>query len=254
MTLNACAEVLRQHDPDRFGMAMAAAPDDRAALLTLYALNLELARAPFQSGEPMLAEMRLQWWDDRLAEMGQGAAPPLHDVLTPLCEAWGTRAGSLTPLAEARRRDCARQPFADADQVVAYVDATAGALMAAATGALGGADAALVADQARGAGLAAWLRALPQLTAINMGFPLPDPAPARALAAEGLAALDRAARAPRGAAPRRAAPALFTGAGARAVLRHIAAGADPFAPHPTLSEFRRRAALARLALTGYWRA
>ncbi|MDO5631390.1 MAG: squalene/phytoene synthase family protein [Paracoccus sp. (in: a-proteobacteria)] len=253
MTLNACAEALRQHDPERFGMAMAAAPADRPLLLTLYALNLELARAPYQSAEPMLAEMRLQWWDDRLTEMGQGTAPPLHDVLTPLWAAWGDRAGGLTPLAEARRRDCARLPFQDADQVVTYVDATAGGLMLAATSALGGADAAVVADQARGAGLAAWLRALPQLTAINMGFPLPDPAPARALAAEGLAALDRAARAPRRAVPRRAAAALFAGAGARAVLRDIAAGTDPFAPQPAASEFRRRAALARLALTGHWR-
>lgn len=251
MSLNACAEMLRAHDPDRFGAVMAAAPADRPALVTLYALNLELARAPFQSAEPILAEMRLQWWDDRLAEMGQGTAPPLHDVLTPLWEAWGARAGTLSPLADARRRDCTGDPFAGADEVMSYVDATAGGLMAAAAGALGAGDSAVIADQARGAGLAAWLRALPALTAMNMGFARTDPAPARALAAEGLAAFDRARR---GHAPRRAAPALFAGTGARTVLRAIAGGADPFALQPAPSEFRRRAALARLALTGSWRA
>lgn len=250
MTLNACAQALRDHDPDRFGAMMAARPADRPLLATLYALNLELARAPFQTAEPMLAEMRLQWWGDRLAEMGQGSAPPLHDVLTPLWETWGTRGGALTPLVEARRRDCAREPFHDADEVIAYVDATAGGLMQAAAGALG-ASGPPVADQARGAGLAAWLRALPALTAMNMGFARPDPAPARALAAEGLAALDRARRAP---APRRAAAALFAGTGARALLRAIADGADPFSDQPLPSEFRRRAALARLALMGNWRA
>ena len=84
MTLEACTEILRQQDPDRFGAVLVAAPEHRPALVTLYALNLEIARAPFQSAEPMLAEMRLQWWADRLAEMGRGTPPPLHDVLTPL--------------------------------------------------------------------------------------------------------------------------------------------------------------------------
>ena len=252
MTLDACAQSLRDHDPDRFGMVMAAAPGDRPRLATLYALNLELARAPFQSAEPMLAEMRLQWWEDRLDEMGQGAAPPLHDVLTPLWDAWGQGAGALVPLAQARRRDCARLPFGDADEVLAYVDATAGGLMRAAAGALGAQDGATIGDQARGAGLAAWLRALPQLQAMNMGLPRPDAAIPRALAADGLAALDRARRgAP---VPRRAAPALFTGTGARAALRAVADGSDPFAPLPAPSDFRRRAALARLALNGRWRA
>ena len=66
MTLEACTEALRQHDPDRFGAVLVAEARDRPALVTLYALNLEIARAPFQSAEPMLAEMRLQWWVDRL--------------------------------------------------------------------------------------------------------------------------------------------------------------------------------------------
>ncbi|MFN3315035.1 MAG: squalene/phytoene synthase family protein, partial [Hyphomonas sp.] len=123
MTLTACTEALREHDPLRFGAVLVAEPGDRAALVTLYALNLEIARAPFQSAEPLLAEMRLQWWVERLAEMGRGTAPPLHDVLTPLWDAWGTGAGALAPLAEARRRDCAREPFDTPDDVLAYVEA-----------------------------------------------------------------------------------------------------------------------------------
>ncbi|MFD2815021.1 squalene/phytoene synthase family protein [Paracoccus aerius] len=76
MTLEACTNLVRSQDPDRFGAALVANPQDRPALITLYALNLEIARAPFQSGEPLLAEMRLQWWVDRLAEMGTGRPPP----------------------------------------------------------------------------------------------------------------------------------------------------------------------------------
>lgn len=253
MTLDACAETLRDSDPDRFGAVLAAAPDDRPKLVTLYALNLELARAPFQSVEPMLAEMRLQWWADRLAAMGQGDAPPPHDLLTPLWAAWGTDAGSLLPLAEARRRDCWREPFADADAVRAYVRATAGGLMAAAARATGAPDTALpvITDQAQGAGLAAWLRALPALQPMGLGLPLPDAGAARDLAAQGLAAFARA-RQGRATIPRRSAPALFAGTGARRFLIALTQGADPFALMPEPAPFARRWALARLALAGRW--
>ena len=251
MTLEACAETLSQQDPDRFGAVLTAAPEDRAKLLTLYALNLELARAPFQSAEPMLAEMRLQWWIDRLAEMGRGVAPPLHDVLTPLWEAWGAAAGDLLPLAEARRRDCAREPFASAAEVVAYVDATAGGLMAAAASALGATEAArqVVADQARGAGLAAWLRALPQLQSLRLGLETETPKAVAELAEAGREALRRAAKGHR-AVPRRAAAALFAGPGVAKLLRDLAR--DGNQTPAEITPFQRRAALAWLALTGRW--
>lgn len=250
MTAATLADTLRDHDPDRFGMVMAAAPADRPKLATLYALNLELARAPFQSAEPMLAEMRLQWWADRLAEMGQGTAPPLHDVLTPLWEAWGRDAGALVLLAEARHRDCARQPFGSTDEVIAYIDATAGALMAAAAEALGGADADTVADQARGIGLASWLRALPGLHRLGLGLAGPATGATSALAAQARQALDRAAQSRR-QVPRRAAPALFTPAGTTAFLSALQRG-EAVECQPEPSPFKRRAALARLALTGRW--
>lgn len=254
MTLEACTETLREHDPLRFGAVLVAEPGDRAALVTLYALNLEIARAPFQSGEPMLAEMRVQWWVDRLAEMGRGTAPPLHDVLTPLWEAWGTRAGVLADLAEARRRDCDRQPFATAPEVVAYVDATAGRLMWAAAQVCGTPDGAreIVGHQARGAGIAAWLRALPQLQALGLGLARPDPEIAQVLAAQARDGLRMAARLHR-KVPGRAAAALYPAPRVPRLLSEIMAGRlDPFAEIPPVTPFQRRASLARLAFTGRW--
>lgn len=254
MTLAACTETLRQHDPDRFGAVLVAEAGDRPALVTLYALNLEVARAPFQSAEPMLAEMRLQWWVDRLDQMGQGLAPPLHDVLTPLWDAWGAGAGALNPLAEARRRDCDRQPFAGPDAVVAYVEATAGTLMGFAAQACGAPDNArdIVAHQARGAGLAAWLRALPQLQALRLGLDPARPDDARALAEQARDGLRMASRQHR-KLPRRAAAALFPGPRVPRLLSEVMAGhVDPFAATPQITPFQRRASLARLALTGHW--
>lgn len=254
MTLAACTDLVRTHDPDRFGAVLVAQPQDRHALITLYALNLEIARAPFQSAEPMLAEMRLQWWIDRLAEMGEGKPPPLHDVLTPLWDAWGRDAGGLVPLAEPRRRDCAREPFADPRAVVAYVNDTTGRLMWAAVQRLGAAEdaRAVVADQALGAGLTAWLRALPRLQAMGLGLKHPDPGNAAMLATIARDALRRAARS-RLLLPKRAAAALYPGPGVMPFLTGIIRGNINCLEEGTdITPFQRRASLALLALTGRW--
>ncbi|MDZ4135714.1 MAG: squalene/phytoene synthase family protein, partial [Paracoccaceae bacterium] len=69
MSLQACADLLERGDPDRFAAILAAPPSARGALLAIHATNLEIARAPWASSEPMLAEMRLQWWQDALAAL-----------------------------------------------------------------------------------------------------------------------------------------------------------------------------------------
>lgn len=68
MSIAACAALVARGDPDRFAAIMAAPPAARARLFPLYAFNLEVARAPWVTKEPMIAEMRLQWWRDVLAE------------------------------------------------------------------------------------------------------------------------------------------------------------------------------------------
>lgn len=254
MSLEVCTEALRQQDPDRFGAVLTAGAADRPALVTLYALNLELARAPFQSSEPMLAEMRLQWWIDRLTEMGRDKAPPLHDVLTPLWEHWGAASGDLVPLAEARRRDCERVPLPNPEAVVAYIDATAGRLMWTAAQRLGATAAArgVVADQALGAGIAAWLRALARLQAMGLGLHGTRPEDLQRLARLGQESLRRAARA-RKLVQNRAAAALYPGPRIPRLLAEVAAGnLNCFEQTPEISPFQRRASLARLALTGRW--
>lgn len=248
MTLEICTEAVRQQDPDRFGAVLVAPPRTRAGLITLYALNLEIARAPFQSAEPMLAEMRLQWWVDRLTEMGAGTPPPLHDVLTPLWQEWGTTAGDLAGLAEARRRDAAREAFGSPAEVVDYIDASAGGLMWAAARHLGADARDVVAAQARGAGIAAWLRALPQLQGLGLGLRDDSPAQLQNLARIGLQGFATARRQRRQIA-RSAAAALYPGPGAAAFLRHVSAARPD---QPPVTPFARRGSLAWLALSGRW--
>ena len=100
--------------------------------------------------------------------------------------------------------------------------------------------------RARGAGLAAWLAAEPQLSDLGMG--LARPSLRDEIARRGIAAFAQE-RAGRAAVPRPLGVILFPGAGAGLLLRTLAAGGALPAPP---SEFARRAALLRLALTGRW--
>lgn len=242
--LEAVAARLRADDPDRFAMAMLAG-DARARLVTLYALNAELARTALSASEPMVAEIRVQWWVDRLAALAD-AAPPPHELLTPLYAAWGAQAAGFAALAEARRHDALREPFTDTEAVIAYAQATGGAVMGFAAGALGAGGSA-VGAQGQGAALIAWLRARPALQGLGLGLARPAHDDVATLGQAARAAFKAAALA-RGSVPRAAAPALFPGAAIRRALDAAEAGRDPGLP----SDFARRAGLARLALTGRW--
>ena len=52
----------------------------------LYAFNLEVARAPWVTQEPLIAEMRLQWWADALDEIAGGGPVRRHEVTEPLAK------------------------------------------------------------------------------------------------------------------------------------------------------------------------
>ncbi|MBK5945495.1 hypothetical protein CCR83_03275 [Rhodobacter veldkampii DSM 11550] len=255
--MQSLADAVATGDPDRFAATMAAPPAARARLWPLYALNLELARAPWASTQPMLAEMRLQWWIDALAppvaNTPPANTPEVLRAVADLMAETGLPVALLTGIAEARRRDCWDEPFADDAALWAYLEATSGNLMWAAARVLGAPEAAapVVRDHAAAAGLANWLLALPELVRRGRAV-MPEVAALRALAQTGLARHARAAAA-RPAVPKVAAPALYTGWQARAILAQAAA--DPglvAAGGLGQSEFARRAGLVRLALTGRW--
>ncbi|MFV2052812.1 squalene/phytoene synthase family protein [Aliiroseovarius sp. YM-037] len=258
MTLAACAEMVRRGDPDRFLSTMTASPGARAKLFPLYAFNLEVARAPWVTQEPMIAEMRLQFWRDALEEIAAGKPPRAHEVAAPLAEA--IRAGEidtepLDALVAARRWDIYRDAFEDQAAFDAHIDATAGHLMWSAATALG-ADVAsepVVRDFSFGAGVAGWLQAVPELEARGR-IPLLDGRPDAvvALAQRALSRL-KSARAKRGQVACAATPALLAGWRAESVLK--AAIADPRRVADGAldqSEFARRWGLLWRGQTGRW--
>jgi hypothetical protein len=103
-----------------------------------------------------------------------------------------------------------------------------------------------------GAGLAAWLRALPRLQPLGLGLAGANPADAVTLARMAREALDRAARS-RALIPKRAAAALYPGPGVPQLLsRILKKNVNIFKEIFEIPPFQRRASLAHLALTGRW--
>ncbi len=256
MTLQACADLVARGDPDRFAATMAAPPDARAILFPIYAFNVEVSRAPWLTEEPMIAEMRLQWWRDVLEEIRTGGDVRRHEVATPLSEVIDATAASILDTATAARRwDARKDPFEDQTAFEAHIDATAGGLLWVAARALGAGDGLqpVIRNAGYAMGLANWFRAIPELEARGRK-PLPDgrPGTVQTLAREGLARLG-AARASRHALPQTARPALFAIWLAGPVLSRAAADPTRVAGG-TLepSEFRKRATLVLRAATGRW--
>lgn len=256
MSLDHCREMVERGDPDRALVTAGAEQAAQARLWPLWAFNLEVAQAPWASAEPMVAEMRLQFWADAVDALAEGRPRVGHPVLEPLAAALeGVDTAPLSALVEARRRDVWREGFADRAALHDYLEATAAGLMWQAARMLGAPDAAEqpVRDFGWAAGLAAWFRAVPVLSARGWPpLPAEDDSTVRVLAGEGLARIARA-RGARRDVPARVFPALATGWQAHGLLRQAAQQPDRVTGGGlALSEFARRGGLFWAGLTGRW--
>ena len=253
MSVDACAGLVARGDPDRCAAVMAAPPAMRERLFVLYAFNLEVARAPWVTQQPLIAEMRLQWWRDVVAEP-TGRAHEVAGPLSGLIRDAALPVDVLDRLIAARRWDIYTEPFADEAAFAAYLEGTGAGLMWLAAKACGAADAAEPTVRAYGwaHGLAGYLRAVPELTARGR-VALPDATQqaVQALARTGLAKIVQA-RAGRRLVGQ-AWPALLAGWQAERLLRQVLA--DPSVVTKGgmgQSEFTRRGGLAWQAITGRW--
>ncbi|MBN7784052.1 squalene/phytoene synthase family protein [Ponticoccus gilvus] len=252
--LHGCAELVQRADPERFRAVMAAPVAARAALFPIYAFNIEVARAPWVTAEPMIAEMRLQWWRDALDEIRAGGAVRRHAVVTPLAQVLDAEGAALLDgVVEARRLDIEKAPFANRGALMAYLAATGGALMQAAARALGDRDGRAALALGTGSALAGYLRAVPELEARGK-LPLPDgrPEAVAELARQGLARLAEA-RALRGTVVGEARPALLAAAMAAPVLRRASDAPARVAQGGLMPpEAQVRARWLWVGMTGRW--
>ena len=157
------AELVRTADPDRYLSALFAPAAKRPLLHALYAFNIEIARVADTVREPMMGEIRLEWWRETLAGARQGI-PRNHDVaraLTNLFLSTRLPPEPFEAMLAARAFDSSSQAFAGRGQAEAYCDATAGNLARLAMLILGGENEAAARHAAIAYAMAGILRSLP---------------------------------------------------------------------------------------------
>ncbi len=252
--LKACAALVHRADPDRFMAAMAAPVAARAVLFPIYAMNVEVARAPWVTQETMIAEMRLQWWRDALQEIAEGPMVRRHEVITPLSRVISPHlAALLDEYVAVRRWDIYRDPFEDEAHLDAYIDHSAGSLMVVSAQALGAADETVLRDFGYALGIANWFRAIPDLEARGRTPLLNGTTEGiRALATKAAERLDRA-KARRTDVSEAARPALLAGWQAEWVLKQVLRDPRRVANGALAQgEVRRRASLMWKVASGRW--
>ena len=120
------AAVVRRHDRDRYQTALFAPAERRESLLALYAFNYEIARVRETVNEPLLGQIRLQWWRENIAAAFEGGPLRHHIIVDALAAAIRTRAltrAHFDRLVDAREQDLEYTPPTDLGALEAYAEA-----------------------------------------------------------------------------------------------------------------------------------
>jgi NADH dehydrogenase [ubiquinone] 1 alpha subcomplex assembly factor 6 len=250
------AALVRRHDRDRYQTALFAPADRRAALFALYAYNYEVARVREIVTQPMLGQIRLQWWREVIDAVYAGKPPRQHEVTEPLAAVIAEHAltrAHFDRMIDARERDLVDEPPTTLAALEDYAEGTAATIVYLALEVLGAAQ-PVAREAAReigiGYALAGLLRAMPFHARAGRSYipaeiasragldgedyaKLRDSAAARAAAsaiAEAAAGHLRAARRHRREIPRAARAAMLHAVIAdRFLVRLKGAGYNPFA-------------------------
>jgi phytoene synthase len=274
--LSYCAEQIRRFDNDRFLCSLFAPAAEREALAAVYAFNVEVARIRESVGEPLLGEIRLQWWRDAIEGIYAGR-PSSHQVVVALDQAvrgFGLSRCHFERVVEARVFDLDDAPPPDLAALVDYADATSATLSALSLEVLG-ADGDGVRRAARDVGIAWALVGLVRAVPFHAGarrlylpaelnrkagldvLELFDRGAASGLSrvvatiAETAAGYLSSARGRSGEVAARALPALLPATLAEGYLRRLRkCGFDPFAPRVQTANPLRHLRIGYNALRG----
>jgi len=135
------ARSMRERDYDRYLVALFTPTRQRGALFALIAFNYELARIVDVVSEPMLGEIRLQWWREVIAAIYEDTPIRKHDVTEVLAQAvrqYSIPRAPLDRMIDTRAQDFADEPPRNLVALEAYAEGTAGALNEAMIAVFGG--------------------------------------------------------------------------------------------------------------------
>lgn len=143
-----CGDTVRRDDRDRYLLCLLAPASYRSALLALHAFNIALSRIPETVSEPILGQIRLQWWRETIAAIYGEGSPPAHPIvaaLTDVIARYDLSQESFERILRARERDLADWRPSTLAELEGYATETAGELLALSMRVLGEKDQAALA-------------------------------------------------------------------------------------------------------------
>jgi NADH dehydrogenase [ubiquinone] 1 alpha subcomplex assembly factor 6 len=130
--LSPAAALVRRHDRDRYQTVLFAPAARREALFALYAFNYEIARVRESVTQPMLGQIRLQWWRENIAAVFEGGAIRHHQVMEPVAamiREFGLTREHFERLIDARETDLADEPPASLSALENYAEESSSQLI-----------------------------------------------------------------------------------------------------------------------------
>lgn len=150
-----CADLVRGRDFARYASTLFVSPDERRALLALYAFNVEIIRVRDQVTQPLPGEIRLKWWSEVLAGEGSDGVEgnPVVSELRLAIRHFRLPTEPLMRLIEEHQFDLYNEPMPTLAALEGYVADTSSTLFALAAR-IAAAPSAEIEHLARHAGLA----------------------------------------------------------------------------------------------------
>ncbi len=161
----------RAGDPERYLAALLSPAEVQDDLLALAAFGAEIARIPHLVTEPMMGEIRLQWWRDILPGLAEDAVTgnPVADALGLCVRRHGLPQGLILGMLDARAFDLYADPMPDEQTFRAYLAKSEGALIELSLRVLGGwppgTAASAIVETGQAVGLVRVLASLPAMLA-----------------------------------------------------------------------------------------
>ncbi|WP_020399035.1 phytoene/squalene synthase family protein [Kordiimonas gwangyangensis] len=170
-----CRAMTREDDPERYYVSLFAPASAQPHLWALFAFNQEVAKTRESVSEPMIGEIRLQWWREALEGITAGT-PREHLVVLGLnaIPNFSTIRPLLDTVIDGRARDLEMEVETGISTLEGYADMVGGALHEAAAriivNDLNETDAELVRASGRAWAMLGVLRALPYQIADTKAF------------------------------------------------------------------------------------
>jgi phytoene synthase len=128
--LPSCLELLKDGDLERYYMCLFSPEEHRHSLAALYAFHYEISRTRDIVSEPMIGEIRLQWWREALTgeRKAEAMAHPVAEPLLAAIKRYRLPVSSLINLIDARVFDLYDDPMPGITDLEAYCGETSSAL------------------------------------------------------------------------------------------------------------------------------